>query len=145
MGNSDNTKLPSGDYADPAYGNTRDVESSDKSAFGYDVTAYHVVELYNDNLTVNLELPPKINAEGMPCSSEVVCKHDACHYYASIDEAHGDSVSDDFYKPIEEMFHYFLSLHLLIKVSLDPSACVRCCIPGACTITLNRLNNHGLH
>lgn len=143
VGNSENTRGTSGDCAEPAYGNTRDVESSDKTALGYDVTAYHVVELYNDNLTVNLELPSKMNAEGMPCSPEVVCKHDACHYYASMDEAHGDSVPDDLVKPMEWILHYLLSLHSLMKVSLDSSACVRYCMPGTCVMTSNRLNNHG--
>lgn len=119
--------------------------SPECTAFGYDVTAYPVVELYNDNLTVNLELPTCMNAEGMTWSPEVVWKYDACPYYTSIDEAHGDSVPDDLVCPMEDMLHCFLSLHSVLKVLLDYSACVRACIHGSCVITLNRLNNHGLH
>lgn len=145
VGNLENTVGSFEDCAEPAAGDTRDVDSSDCTALGYDVTAYHVVELYNDNSTVDLELPSRMNAEGMPCSPEVARKHGTCHYYASMDEAHGDSVPDDLVGPMEYMLHYLLSLHSLMKVLLDTSACVRMCMHGTCVMTLNRLNNHGLH
>lgn len=134
VGNCVNSEETSGDCAEPAAGDTVDSEPADKPVVKVDVTAYHVVESYNDNLSKDLLLPTHINPAGIHTPPEVVCKHDTCPYYALIDEAHGDSLSCEDplgygeglgEKPIVEMKHNLLLFHLLIKVVLDPTAKVR--------------------